>query len=59
MNYLGVRAIEVSETKPLHFDKLNHHDTRAKKLGRVDTNCIENQCDIDKGGEHNVKFVEP
>jgi len=30
-----------------------------KLLGRINTNCIENQCDIDKGGEHNVKFVEP
>jgi hypothetical protein len=29
------------------------------KLGLVNTNCVENQCDIDKGGEHNVKFVEP
>ena len=33
--------------------------SNEKQLGRVNTNCIENQCDIDKGGEHNVKFVEP
>ncbi len=31
----------------------------GNEIGRVNTNYIENQGDIDKGREHDVEFVEP